>query len=76
MPVSDNSLWLKNRGGGLDLYQQDHRGYDRNRRRRMHGNAERAVVGIAVKRMHVRHLHHGKQRQQDQAHQDGQRQSA
>src|ERR1035438_9281017 len=57
MPVPNHGLRFKGRGCGLDLYQQDHRGYDCDRRRRVHGNAERAMVGIAVQRMHVRHLH-------------------
>src|ERR1035441_6285276 len=76
MPVPNHGLRLNGGGCGLDLDQYAHRGHNRDGRRRVHCNAQRAMVGIAVQRMHVRHLHHGKQRQQDQAHQDGQRQSA
>jgi hypothetical protein len=34
----------------------------------MHHNAKRAMVGSGFHRMHVRHLRHGKERQQDKTH--------
>jgi len=42
----------------------------------MHRDAQRAMVGIAVERMHVRHLDHRQQRQQDKTHHGHQRQSS
>ena len=58
----------KHWGGSLDLDQHDHRGHDRDGRSRVHHDAQRAMVGVAVERMHVRHLDHGQQRQQGKTH--------
>ena len=45
-----------------DCDQHDHDGHNR-----VHGDAQRAMVGIAIGRMDVRYLNDGKQREQDQA---------
>lgn len=58
---------LENRRGGLDLDQHDDDGCDRDRRSRVHHNAERAMVGVVFDGMDVRHLDHCQQRQQDKA---------
>jgi hypothetical protein len=76
MPVPDDRSRLEGRSIRLDLDQDNHRRKDRHRRRSMHRNAKRTVVGIAVKGMHMRHLHYGKQRQQKQAQKSRHRQSA
>ncbi len=76
MPVADDSVRLKNRGGDLDLDQDDHGRADRDGRRGVHHNAERAVIGIGVHRMDVSHLDYCEQRQQDKTHHGGNRQSA
>ena len=49
---------------------------DRDRRSRLHGDAQLAMVGVAVQRMHVRHLDHGQQRQQSQTQQSGSTESS
>jgi hypothetical protein len=51
-----------------DPDQGDGNRRDRDRRRRMHDDAQRAMVGGAFLRMNVRHLDYGQQREQDQAH--------
>lgn len=76
MPVADDRERLKNRGRGLNLDQYDNSSRHRDRRCSMHHNAERAVVGIAFERVHVRHLDHGQQRQQGKTHDCDQRQGA
>jgi hypothetical protein len=43
--------------------QDDHGHHHRNRRSRLHGHAERTMVGIAFKRMDVCYLGHGQKRQ-------------
>jgi len=75
MPVTGNRLRLKNRGGGPDLDQHDHGRSDGYGRCRVHHDAQRATVGIGVHLVNVRHLDHGQQRQQDNTHNGGQRQS-
>ena len=56
-------------GRSAHLDQNYNRGRDRDRRGRVHGNAQLALVGIAVERMHVDYLSRGQQRQQSQANQ-------
>ncbi len=75
MPVPGDRAGLKNRRSALDLDQNYYCGRDRHRRRRMHHDAQRAVVGIGVYLVHVRDLRHGQQCQQSQAHQGDQLQS-
>jgi hypothetical protein len=71
MPVTDNCAGLGNRrrASHSDQYHRDR--HHRNRRSRVHRNAQRAMVRIALQRMHVRHLGHGQQRQQGQAQKSG-----
>jgi hypothetical protein len=76
MPVPDDRLRRKNRGGALDLDQHNHGGRDRDGCGGVHHDAQRAMVGIAVERMHVRYLDHGQQRQQGKTHHGDQRQSS
>ena len=67
MPA-DHGARLEDRRGSPD---PDHNHYcrgNRNRRCRLHRDAQRAVVGILVDRMHMRYLDHGQQRQQDKTH--------
>jgi hypothetical protein len=75
MPVPNGRSRLKYRGGDFDLDENDDRSHNRDRRRRMHRDAQRAMVGIAFERMHVRHLDHGQQRQQDKTQHGDHRQS-
>lgn len=74
MPVPGDWAGLKNRRGALNLDQNNHGGRDRHRRRRMHHDAQRAVVGIGVKLVHVRDLRDGQQRKQEQTEHGYQRQ--
>ena len=76
MPVADSRARLKNRRRSLNLHQHHHGNRNRDGRRRVHHDAQRAVVGIALQRMHVRHLHHGQQRHQEKAHHRRRRQCA
>ena len=71
VPIPDDRARLDNRLGGADSDQDyDSRG-NRNRHRGVHRNAQRAMVGIAVQSMYVRHLDHGHHRQQSQTKQSG-----
>jgi len=54
----------------------DQGGHHRNRSRRMQRNAERAMIGVALNQMGVRHLHSGQQHQQSQTQQSGGAKSA
>jgi hypothetical protein len=67
--MADNRARLNQRRGGSDSDQDDRGRHHRNRRRRVHGNAQRAVAGIGVERMVMRHLGHSEQRQQGQTQQ-------
>jgi hypothetical protein len=67
--VADNRARLNKRLRASDSDQDDHHRDDRNRRRRLHRDAQLAMIGIAFQRMHVRHLDHRQHRQQGQAQQ-------
>jgi hypothetical protein len=71
MPVADIRARLNNRRGSSHFDQDNRSRHHRNRRSRVHRDAQRAMVGIPVQRMHVRHLDHGQQRQQGQAKKSG-----
>jgi hypothetical protein len=75
MPVTGDCVRFKYRGRTLDLDQHHHGSGHRNGRRRMHRNAQRAMVGIGVYRVDVRHLDYSQQAQQDKTHHGHQRQS-
>jgi hypothetical protein len=69
VPMPDNSARLKSTGFVLHPDQNDHRSSSRDRRCRVHGDAQLAMVSSAVDRVDVGHLDHGKQRQQNQTRQ-------
>jgi hypothetical protein len=69
MPVSGDCANFKDRGRGSsysDQYNRDQ--HDHERHNRVHHHAQRAMVSIASRSMHVRHLDNGQKRHQDQAH--------
>jgi hypothetical protein len=67
MPVASGRARLGNRRRGPDSDQDDRCRQHRNRRSSVHRDAQRAMVGILVQRVYVRHLNHSQQRQQGQA---------
>lgn len=69
--MPDDHAGLKNPGFTLHPDQNDDGSNSRDRRCRVHGNAQLAMVRIAGDRVDVGHLDHGQQRQQDQTHQSG-----
>jgi len=69
MAVAQDGAWRKDGCGTGDSDQHNHGRGDGNGRCRVHNDAQRAVVRIALERMVVGHLGHGQQRQQDQAQQ-------
>jgi hypothetical protein len=62
--MSNNRARLNQRRGAPEADQDNRHREHRNRRGRLHGDAQRAVVGITFQRVHVRHLDHGQQRHQ------------
>ena len=74
--MPDDRLRRKNLGRSLDLDQHDHGGRDRDGRCRVHYDAQRAMVCIALKLVQVGHLGDGQQGQESKAHQSGCRKSA
>ena len=75
MTVADHNARFYNWRLGPDPDQEDNCRGHRNRRRRVHGNAELAMIGVGLQRMDVRHLDHGQQRQQGKTHYRDHRQS-
>ena len=75
MPVAGDSERLKYNSRGLDVDQYDDGCRNRNRRRSVHYDTQRAMVSIAIGCMYVRHLDYGEQRQKNEAHHSKQRQS-
>ena len=65
MPVSNNSTRLKCRGWSSDLDEKYDSGGRRYRSHSMHHDAQRAMVGVPVKGMSVRHLDNRQQRKQN-----------
>ena len=57
--MADNCARLNQRLRPSDPDKDDQGGYDRNRRGRVHRNAQLAMVGIRVDRMDMRHLDNG-----------------
>ncbi len=76
MPVANHRTRLIHRRRSLYLSQHHHGSRNRDRRSRMHHDAQRAMVGIALQHMRVRHLHHGQQRHQEKTNHRRRRQSA
>ena len=71
MPVPNNRARLIDLGRGLNSNKNNHCCNCRNRRSRLHRNAERALVGVAIEGVGVRHLDHREQCEQDQTHKNG-----
>ena len=67
--MPDNRASLKESCFTLNPDQNDHGSNRCNRRCRVHGYTQLAMVGIAVDRVDMGHLDHSQQRQQDQTHQ-------
>jgi hypothetical protein len=61
MPVAGDRARLNNWRRAPNYDQDDRCRHHRNRRRRVHRNAQRAMVGIPVKWVHMRHLDHCQQ---------------
>ncbi|MGA2887237.1 MAG: hypothetical protein ABSE51_04245 [Terracidiphilus sp.] len=76
VPMPDDRPRLNERCGGPDSDQDNHRCHHRNGRSRVHRDAQRAMVGIRVERVCVRHLNQGQQREQGQTHQSRRPESA
>ena len=74
--MADDCASFGVRRGSSDFDQNDGCREQRNRHSRVHGDAERAMVGITRQRMSVRHLPHSQKRQQDQAYESGSAKSA
>jgi hypothetical protein len=75
VPIAGDRLRLENGRAGLDLNQNNNGSCNRDGRGCMEQDAEGAVVGIGIDRMHVRHLDYGEERQQDKTHDGDHRQS-
>jgi hypothetical protein len=75
MPMQDDRAHLDKRLGSPNLDHNHRDSHYRDRRGRMHHDAQRATVCLNVARMQVGHLGHGQQRQQDKTHDGHQRQS-
>jgi hypothetical protein len=72
MPVRlHRSAHGEDRLRSTDTNQKNEDGGDRERRCRMHHDTKRAMIAVGIDRMNVRHLHDGKHRKQDQAHDRG-----
>ena len=71
MPGTADAMNLKNRRSSLDLLQDNDCSRNRDRRRRMHSDAQRAVVAVGVHLVYVGHLHDRQQGQQDQTYEGG-----
>jgi hypothetical protein len=69
MAVAHDGAWRKDGRGAGDSDQHNHSRGDGHGRRRVHDDAQRAAVGIALKCMVVGYLGHSQERQQDQAQQ-------
>jgi hypothetical protein len=75
MPVAGSCSRLIDRGERFHLNQHDDGGRNRDGRCAVHHDAEGAVVGICVQRMHVRNLDNGNQRKEEEADKGSYRQS-
>jgi hypothetical protein len=71
VPMPDDRARLKDTGFTLNPDQNNDGRNSRDRGCRVHGDAQLAVVRIAVDRVDVSHLNDGQQRQQNQTHKSG-----
>ena len=69
VPMADGHARLNDRRRTSETDQDEHGCHQRNRRSRLHGDAQRAMIGVTRQRMYVRHLNQGQQRQQRKTHQ-------
>jgi hypothetical protein len=69
VPVAGDRTGFKNWSGTLDLDQHHDRCGHRDRRCRVHHNAEWAMVCVGIHLVYVDNLHHRHKRQQDKTHQ-------
>jgi hypothetical protein len=75
MTVADRNARYNQRRLRPDLDQDHNYRSHRHRRRRVHGNAKLAMVGVSFQRMGVCYLNDGQQRQQGKTHNSDRRQS-
>jgi hypothetical protein len=69
MPKSDNRVdFRQRRGDGFDPDQDNRDQHDHDGHNRVHRDAKRAVVSIAIGRMDVHYLGHCQKCEQNQAH--------
>ncbi len=73
MPVTNDRTGLEDRSRSFNLNQNHHCGRRRNRRGRVHDDAQWAMVGITLNGVNVRYLHNRQQRKQDETHHGSQR---
>jgi hypothetical protein len=75
MTVTDHNARFNGRRLGSNPDQDNQSRKHRNRRRRLHGDAELAMVGVVAHGVHVRHLGYSQQRQQGKTQHGDRRQS-
>jgi len=68
MPVAHDRARLEYRRRRFNLDQNDHGSRYRNGRGCVHDDAQRAMVGVALNGMDVRHLNDGQQRKHGKTH--------
>jgi len=71
VPIANDRARLDNRCGTSDSDQDYYSRGNRDRSRRVHRDAERAMARVALQSMYVRHLDHSHHRQQRQTQQSG-----
>ena len=76
IPVADGDTHGKDGRGSADLNENNYGGRGCDRRRGVHGDAERAVVCSGFSGVDVRYLNYGQEREQDQTQHSHDRQSA
>lgn len=74
--MSHNGARFDDRRRGTHLNKEDDSGGHRGWRRGMHYDAQRTMVGVANLGVGVRHLDHGHEGQQDNAHHCGNREAS
>ena len=74
--MTGDCVRLKNRRRPLDLHQHHFGSRNCHRSRRLHRNAQRAMVGVGFQRMDVRNLHYSQKREQNQTYEGRNRQSS
>jgi hypothetical protein len=68
MPITNNGANFKQHPGRrTDLDQQKRGHHDQKGHNRVDRNAQRAIFGVCADGVHVRHLNHGQECQENQA---------